>query len=401
MTATSSTDRLLFITGMFRSGTTLLAMMCQNHPRMRMATDPYANLFRAFRNQVASIAGLPIDPDSPMDDYYFDPAAISLMGQVQATSLDLKVDPPTSKWLRDKIDETARRYAPELGDFPQEPFLTTSRFSDFFASAFRLIASGSGKNPDVAGFKQVWMGEFTHHILEAFPKARVIHLIRDPRGVCASKQKRDAKYPWLFMARQWRKHACFAWKARHDRVMLIQYEDLVANPEKFARDICAFLEVKFEASMIEPGQFLDGSGKPWSANSAHRQNLKAFDPKLADLWQETLSEREIRWIEALCLPEMTLFGYSPRFPADPGAVSKLPLIRDEELAAWVRPYANRYQDAALNRLDMERLRLESLARGTALSTEEKTRLFLDPAFYDAVSASFAAQTHRTLEGMTR
>ena len=55
----------VFVTGMFRSGTTLLAIMLQNHSRLRIPTDPLSNLFKAFRNEVASN----LQPDRAIDEH--------------------------------------------------------------------------------------------------------------------------------------------------------------------------------------------------------------------------------------------------------------------------------------------------------------------------------------------
>ena len=62
----------VFVTGMFRSGTTLLAIMLQNHSRLRIPTDPLSNLFKAFRNEVASNLqpDRAIDEHTPLYDYY-------------------------------------------------------------------------------------------------------------------------------------------------------------------------------------------------------------------------------------------------------------------------------------------------------------------------------------------
>ena len=62
----------LFISGMFRSGTTLLARMLNSHPSICVASDPFASIFKSFRNEIAiEHIGSKYDKDSPYDDYYY------------------------------------------------------------------------------------------------------------------------------------------------------------------------------------------------------------------------------------------------------------------------------------------------------------------------------------------
>ena len=43
--------KTFFITGMFRSGTTLVSRMFHSHPEIACASDPFAPVFKMFRNQ--------------------------------------------------------------------------------------------------------------------------------------------------------------------------------------------------------------------------------------------------------------------------------------------------------------------------------------------------------------
>ena len=76
----------LFVTGMFRSGTTMLARMLASHGDMAFASDPFSRIFKSLRNSLAEHTGQEIDPASPLDDYYFSPQGIQLLAATRSVS---------------------------------------------------------------------------------------------------------------------------------------------------------------------------------------------------------------------------------------------------------------------------------------------------------------------------
>ncbi len=96
---------------------------------------------------------------------------------------------------------------------------------------------------------------FLPHILAAFPQAKIIHLVRDPRDVCFSVYKQlfaDA-YPHSYdlgeMARHFvRYHQLMAcWRERFPgRFLDVRYEDVVADVDTQARRIVDYLGLPWE-----------------------------------------------------------------------------------------------------------------------------------------------------------
>ena len=65
----------VFITGVARSGTTLLAKMLNAHPAVRVASDPLFPFFHSLRNALIQRGAGPevlaeFDPTMPIGDYY-------------------------------------------------------------------------------------------------------------------------------------------------------------------------------------------------------------------------------------------------------------------------------------------------------------------------------------------
>jgi hypothetical protein len=91
-------------------------------------------------------------------------------------------------------------------------------------------------------------------ITETWPRARIVRIVRDPRDAAVSLTKVPFGTPSLLtnlsvLARMNEAAADFY---REPGVALtVRYEDLVATPERELRRICEFVEVDYEAGMLE------------------------------------------------------------------------------------------------------------------------------------------------------
>lgn len=92
-------------------------------------------------------------------------------------------------------------------------------------------------------------------IFAAFPQAKMIHMIRDPRNrhtaVKAITQHRLGKTGWVMAC--WLCSVSLAWRnqMRHpEQVLVVRFESLLAQPEETLRGICAFLDVPFIPEML-------------------------------------------------------------------------------------------------------------------------------------------------------
>lgn len=119
-------------------------------------------------------------------------------------------------------------------------------------------------------------------ILERFPEARVIHVIRDGRDVvCSLREHPDRRWvdgAWVKElhprsieehARRWVADtaAGMAWRG-DPRYLEVRYEDLARDPEPALRRVLAFLGVPYDAALLAPDPEGDpgaGAGKPDAA----------------------------------------------------------------------------------------------------------------------------------------
>lgn len=135
-------------------------------------------------------------------------------------------------------------------------------------------------------------------LLEWFPNAKVIHTFRDPRGIFASELRRRKKQAFTFPYKQISQlgplftlyillQVTYAWlravrlhftyeELYPDRYYLLRFEDLVAEPEESIRRLCDFLEVDFQDAMLEQKVVSRG----------FRQGQVGFDRQAVDRWKE-------------------------------------------------------------------------------------------------------------------
>ncbi|MGB2850352.1 MAG: sulfotransferase [Solirubrobacterales bacterium] len=207
-----------FIVGVNRSGTTLLRLMLDSHP------------------------GLTIPPET-----HFVPEMIRLARRENMTRKRL---------LRAATDH------PRWGDFGLDEDVLLARLqevkplnpADAIRVFYDLYAEKEGKPR--WGDKTPRYMRAMPRIERALPEARFIHLIRDGRDVALSQAERaiDGEVPSITeVAERWRRRIETArvHSADLNNYLEIRYEDLVGNPEGTLRRICEFLELPYDAEMLD------------------------------------------------------------------------------------------------------------------------------------------------------
>lgn len=101
-----------------------------------------------------------------------------------------------------------------------------------------------------------WYGQRLDILDALFPQAKYIHIVRDGRDVAASY----VETPWWYddlasnLDRWAHESMNIAESAKYlsseEQMLLIRYEDLVLNSEKYLRRICDHLGIEFEQNML-------------------------------------------------------------------------------------------------------------------------------------------------------
>jgi hypothetical protein len=318
--------RPLFVFGLARSGTNLLARLLDRHPSVAVALDPFMPLFRSLRNAVVA-AQAPealrqrFDPASPFQDYYFDPDGRPLLDIMLGASPNLLLDGKKLDALRAKAAARAALESPEYGVRMGE--LNGSDYGQLLKCAFDIIASLK-PGASWVGCKEVWIIDFLPLLVKIFPTARFYIIERDPRAIVASlitmagKDPTQAAHVPSYL-RHWRKNVVLARRFKsdpklQDRLTLISYEKLVAESESEMVKICEELEIEYTPTMLE----LSADG--WKGNSSYDHGEQNIYTNTVERWREVLTDPIIQTVDYLCGPEMMLTNYRPVTDPQPEVV---------------------------------------------------------------------------------
>ncbi len=136
---------------------------------------------------------------------------------------------------------------------------------------------------------------------DLFENPKYIYLYRHPYAVIESYVKnRTGKMfdfghadPYLLAEEVWASHnentIEFLKAVPDDRQFPVRYEELVTDPERIMRDMCAFLDQPFEPAVLDPyakGRMTDGvRSKARAIGDPNFMKHTSIDPTLADAWK--------------------------------------------------------------------------------------------------------------------
>ena len=176
-----------------------------------------------------------------------------------------------------------------------------------FAGIVRSFADP--RRASVVGEKTPAHFRYVDRLLEWFPDARVVFVLRDPRSVVASLVVLDASWASGTLADHialWRDaaRAAIAWRG-DPRVTVVRYEDLVADPLGHIPDLHQFLTGRsFDPAWM---QRLPDAGLV-AATGSLRPDQGVSNARIG-AWRDRLSEREATAVVVACRREMQALGY--------------------------------------------------------------------------------------------
>ena len=286
---------LLLLTGVQGSGKRLLKRMLNVHSQISVPSsqpNPYKLLFQALRHSIIPKMEL----DGTFDTYFFDPDKLIYMNRICNAELSR---------LEFRAEENAEGMSEIVHAKDGETMKTL--FS-------RAVPQGSEK---YASFNQNDIVEFIPILARAYPEAKFIIQIRDPRAVVdagySTRQETYIGHRLLEIIRQWRKTVAFSVYLKRTlgkQVCLITYDNLVNESEIAMQIICKFLDLEYESGMIDASQFtaLDefDSENSWGLQgSILNSRISAWTES------ETLAPDTLSLVEFMGGPEMRALGYAP------------------------------------------------------------------------------------------
>lgn len=142
-------------------------------------------------------------------------------------------------------------------------YLTTDEFRNLLEPMFtRTMASTGVGSGNVFLEKTPGHSYFVPEIVEVLPRARFIHMVRDPFDVVASLLRASASWGRAWAPRRagdaaqmWSRHIVAVQRARgqvgDDRFFEIRYEDLYRSPVDVLARLARFIDLEWHPSAIE------------------------------------------------------------------------------------------------------------------------------------------------------
>jgi hypothetical protein len=220
---TGLSEPRFFIVGFQRSGTTLLRLMLDSHPRVAIPLDT-TGLWARYEKRLGEFGSLTTTETRRR-----------LIESILADERIRLWETPLS------VDEIVNS-----SNLPGYPGV----IDGFYRAYSRARGKSRWGDKDPGN-----MGRLDQ-VLRWFPDAKIIHIVRDGRDACMSLIRQEfGGEDLLQCAEAWREQVW--WVRRIGRILgesryfEIRYEDLVEEPERTLRLLVAFLDLEWSPEMLE------------------------------------------------------------------------------------------------------------------------------------------------------
>lgn len=216
---------------------------------------------------------------------------------------------------------------------------------------------------------------FVNKIAAELPDSKFIWIVRDHRAnILSRKQSIYLKSPEVaYNATRWKlynKEALAFYEKHKDKVLLVKYEELVANHSFEMDRISRFLNIN---PQLEEEKTISSQTININDYSIAEQFRERFIKKYSDLnkdinadrlhvWKEKLSPAEIVLADAICEPVSTKLGYTALYP-----LNKTFLLKLRSAIPILKGYLDIYKDKLIYyapvKLKLKRLRARYIRLG--------------------------------------
>jgi hypothetical protein len=266
----------VFVAGPDRSGTTLMFALLSSHPDLCMVRR--TNMFRYFYGRYGDLA--------------------------RPENLDRCLSDMTRYRRMRHLQPDAERIRREFLEGPPT-------YGRLFALFHAHHAQRAGRPR--WGDKSLHTEHHADDVFAAFPDARIVHMVRDPRDRYASVRRRNgrdlsrvgaATARWLMSTRAGRRNAL----RHHDRYLVVRYEDLVRAPETTVRRVCDHIGVAYSPEMLTM------DGLPGHRDTGGNSSFGDLEPgaisvRAVGRFRTVLSPGELSFIDLFAGRAAAGFGY--------------------------------------------------------------------------------------------
>jgi hypothetical protein len=364
----------IFLTGVYRSGTTLLDKVLNTHPQVSILSQPFSPLYFSIKKLFLVKKGIgspyPIGPDF-MDDPGKEWSDFLSSHIVSSVELDV-------------IFENIKNYKSEFSSGIGQ--LRTKVKEGTSIEIFEQLVNLSGENSirkdlQYFGVKEILCEEFLPVFIKNNIKSMII--IRDPRDIiCSLNFGKGKEYtgeirPLLYSLRLWRKSVAYAINNKNaSDFIFIKYEDLVLNILESLNKITSFLNISSYGREQRDQSLKDQNGNTWKGNSSFGIYDHINSGSIGK-YKALLDEATIEYIENVCYPEMKYLGYS--FEFDKHDINEIRNYK-EPYTVSRNNFKSDYSSDKEN-ISAEIKRIHSLKETQRISEEDQINLFLFQQVY--------------------
>ena len=273
----------LFVSGVYRSGTTFLTRILNNHSKLWVTYDS-VHFFRFSYNK-------------------FNPI------NIRSNYIELLKESKKRLFTRWKMNLNIDSIIHNLD------LLNKVKYSDVYNEL--MVSLGTQEINELQGWGEKTVLSWTKHedFIKMFPNGKVIHILRDPRDILLSfKNVTTEPFPGylntafvtLDSFNSCIKHMT---SIGNQNFKVIRYEDLISNPKNSIIDICKFIGIEFSNEMLNVSKFKDKNGNWWNGDSATGKGMKEFSNSRINVWQNQLNDEEIYFVELINKTSMPQFKY--------------------------------------------------------------------------------------------
>ncbi|MBT3208194.1 MAG: sulfotransferase [Bacteroidetes bacterium] len=158
-------------------------------------------------------------------------------------------------------------------------------------------------------------------LIRLFPNAKYIHITRDYRDHILSMKRTQLynssttvlAYRWKFSAKLINELK----KKYPNHFFSFRYEDLVENTVDKLKEVCKFLNIEYEASVLDFYKIKDEVMRVYGNDEEMmRFNSNVYepiDPKRLYLWKDKMQDNDIKTAELVIGKYAQMMGYDPKF----------------------------------------------------------------------------------------
>lgn len=186
-------------------------------------------------------------------------------------------------------------------------------FLDTYIEAIHVSLCGDVPSADRFAEKSVENAEFASLLVNLYPDAAFLHIIRNPYATIVSLRKHmgHGRYPFLGGAINALNNSYY-YLYKNLKLLpkykVIRYEDLVKAPREVMEQVADFIQIEFVQALLEPTVM----GMPWIGNSSSDRGFEGVSTEPVVRYQHEIRPLETALINLLFSHVLVDYGYHRR-----------------------------------------------------------------------------------------